>query len=172
MHGFTHTRPVSSSLVSFLLGHVDEMAGLDTRETATRLVHGQRILTELFGVSVKGFLPPAWRMGCVDLALAEACNLEFLVGYHWLQYRAQQRLSLMTTSWDWGPIAAFGRLGPALARMQRPTINRLAVIALHPCDEERGYLSDAIDEIKKLLDHGYAPTTFDNILKRLPCETS
>lgn len=168
LHGWRHRRDAGGDPLSALCGRVDEFAGLPRPEAARRLQDGQRALSDLFGRPATGFLPPAWRPGAVDDDLLAAAGLDFRVGFFRARHRNGTAAALATETWDFGPAAACGHAGTPLGRLLRLRPAAVPVLALHPCDERRGFLPRALRAVARLLDAGYAPVTFARLLEPPP----
>lgn len=168
LHGWSHHRDRGVDVASMLCGGVDEFTALDRNEAACRIRKGQRVLLDVFGKPAKGFLPPAWRKGPVDLTLLAAAGIHFGVGYFQARHHNGLSVPLATQNWDFGPLAFWGYGGNLAGRMLRLRSNSIPVLALHPCDEQRGFLHGARREIQRLLDNGYKPSTFADLMEPPP----
>jgi len=169
LHGFFHMRSSSLSPISLASGRCDEFAGLKPPDVIRRLSAGQEIMTALFGRPATGFLPPAWRAGTINPEILASQRLMFQVGYFAAKTTWGKRVPLATYSWDWGPAAFLGRLGPVLGRLFAFYPGSVKVIVLHPRDRERGYLRLAIDLVRRSLDSGFVPMRFSNFLEETRC---
>lgn len=170
LHGHHHRTPRSRRLLGLCCGHVDEFSLLPAEEARRRLDAGQRILAEAFGRPAAGFLPPAWQAGAVDARMLAACGLRFGVGFTRLLTAGGAAHRLATFTWDFGPAAALGRLGTPLGLALLRRRGAVPVIALHPCDERRGFLRVALERVRLLLAEGFAPVTFGPLAENTPCE--
>jgi hypothetical protein len=166
LHGFSHCRPRSMSLLSHLSGRCDEFAGLSPAEAGRRLSDGQMVMAEVFGRTADGFLPPAWRRGSIGAGTLARGRMSFLVDYGAVESVSGRRIPLATYSWDWGPASLLGRLGSAAGRLCALRAGAVNVIALHPEDAARGYLSPALDMIRRFLDRGFIPARFAELLEK------
>jgi hypothetical protein len=167
LHGLTHQRPRSMSLLSAIIGRHDEFARLHLGETMARLRQGRELLADLIGTPVHGVLPPAWRAGRITAALDDV-GLEFVVGMTSVRVsrrRGGRTVPLATRSWDAGPIGPLGHLldlwGATLAWRKTAAVPS---IALHPADVRRSFLPRAMACIDRLLADGRRPTTFRQLL--------
>jgi predicted deacetylase len=165
LHGFSHHRKPGLSCVSMACGRSDELAGLPAGEIGERLRKGQQIMTETFGHPAEGFLPPAWRTGVLTMPELAREGMTFLVDYTALTTPDGRKIRLATYSWDWGPWAALGKAGSALGRLSGLRTGCVPVVAIHPCDERRGYLPSALDMVKGLLAAGHEPVTFRELVR-------
>jgi hypothetical protein len=168
LHGWRHRRDAGGDPASVLCGRVDEFAGLARQEAAQRLHDGQCALADLFGRPATGFLPPAWRRGAVDDELLAAAGLDFRVGFLRARHRNGTAVKLATETWDFGPAACWGYAGTPVGHLLRRRPAAVPVLALHPCDEQRGFLPRAQRAVAQLLDAGYAPVTFVHLLEPPP----
>ena len=168
LHGWRHRRDTGGDPLSVLCGRVDEFAGLSRQQAARRLHDGQRALADLFGRPAAGFLPPAWRRGAVDDEGLAAAGLDFHVGFFHARHRNGTAVKLATETWDFGPASIWGYAGTPLGHLLRLRPAAVPVLALHPCDEQRGFLPHARRAVAQLLDAGYAPATFANLLEPPP----
>lgn len=169
LHGFHHSRPDGRSLVSRACGRVDEFAGLARARARQRLADGQQVMTDLFGRPAAGFLPPAWQAGPVDASLLADSGLRFAVGFRRLRPRAGPAVPLATFTWDFGPIPWLGHVGAPLGLLLRLQPGAVPVVALHPCDEARGFLRPALALVRRLLDTGHRPVPFDALVPEPAC---
>lgn len=165
LHGCHHSRPFSWDPISCASGYNDEFAGLEVGEMERRLLVGQKVLKEVFGRPANGFLPPAWRSGELDLEQLSRRQISFHVGYCRLKRIGGHPLPLATYSWDWGPAAFWGRFGSVVGDMCSWRRGAVPVIALHPCDEARGYLIPALEMIRRLLGRGFTPVRFHELME-------
>ena len=65
LHGYFHQRQRGRGPISVLTEGADEMNGLDPEETRRTIERGQRVFTEAFGATARGFLAPGWQPGHV-----------------------------------------------------------------------------------------------------------
>lgn len=161
LHGLTHQRKWSLDPLSWLIGRCDELAGLSRTQTLDRAREGLATLQIVLGRGIRGTVPPGWRSGYLGELLAEV-GLSFLVGMTALVTASGERRALATWSWDAGPVAPAGWLlewaGSAMAHGAGTP-----VVVLHPADVRRGFLPRAIRRIRRLLDEGHIPVTFEHL---------
>jgi peptidoglycan/xylan/chitin deacetylase (PgdA/CDA1 family) len=161
LHGLTHQRAWSLDPLSWLIGRCDEWAGLSRVRVLDRARGGLETMQAAIGREVRGVVPPGWRSGYLGELLGEL-GLSFLVGLRALVTASGKRRALATWSWDAGPIAPAGWLleyaGSVLASEAATP-----VVVLHPADVRRGFLPRAIRRIRRLLDEGRVPVTFEHL---------
>jgi predicted deacetylase len=172
LHGLTHRRPASASPASWIIGGNDEFAALPRDQALRRLRQGAALLRDLFGVPVRGVLPPAWRAGTIPAALGDA-GLRFIVGMASVRTASPisggRGVRLATWSWDAGPVATPGAFLDAWGSVLS-WCNRTAVpcVALHPADVTRRLLPRALRRIDHLIALGRRPTSFERLLDLAP----
>lgn len=166
LHGLTHCREHSKGLSSFFCGNVDEFVALEASDIATKIRSGQEIFKRVFGTEACGLIPPAWRFGKLDCPTAKACGLSFLGGFNSLRAcDGGTALALATYSWDWGIIGKRGRVGACLGGVAVTCTGGVPVIAIHPDDLARDHFRLALGKIEQLLNRGYQPIYFSELLE-------
>ncbi len=164
LHGWTHQSCFPYHPISLLTGQADEMRGLDRQTIIERINAGQAEFSELTNQPAEGFVPPAWQL---PIRSTDLSSLGFVVRYTVIEscqepYRAYR---LATWSWDWGRLGCVSRGGEIFGRIQS-LCHPVAIpcVVIHPIDLRRGYLPYAEQLIRKLLDHGYVPTTATQLM--------
>lgn len=122
-------------------------------------------MTDLFGRTAGGFLPPAWRCGALRLNNLAATQMSYLVSFGAVTSIHGHNIPLATYAWDWGPLAPLGHLGTHLGRLCQRRLMAVPVVALHPSDEQRGFLQSALDQIQRFLDQGLEPKTYKQLME-------
>jgi hypothetical protein len=182
LHGYLHQRQRGGGPISALTDRADEMNGLDPDETRRTVECGQRVFTEVFGTSARGFLAPGWQRGHVgrpkgrhyDSRSAHdarsaglQAGLDYVLGFLSVQSSAAQELPLATWSWDCGRWRWLGHMGHAIGWLSHSFDRGVPTIAIHPRDLERGFWPTILQLTEDLLENGYEPTTPARLLKAL-----
>jgi hypothetical protein len=122
------------------------------------------LLAELLGVAPVGAVPPAWDPGPLTLDALAAAGLPLQVGL----FRARspgRRVPLATCSWDTDRAGLLAPLGEALGRAIGAAYpSALHHVVLHPLDARRGWLRRGLARVDALLDRGYRPAHFAELL--------
>jgi hypothetical protein len=159
LHGYCHRRQRGVGPVTWLTEHGDEMNGMRPDDTQRTLRWGQRVFTEAFGESARGFVAPAWQPGHVNLQDANHLGLEYLLGFFALESRDGQRVPLATWSWDCGRWGWLGHIGHGIGWLRQSQGRGIPAIVIHPRDLERGFWPRILRLTQELLDAGYEPIT-------------
>ena len=169
LHGYFHQRQRGRGPISVLTDSSDEMNGLDPEETRRTIERGQRVFTEAFGATARGFLAPGWQPGHVRLVNGSrngnALRLEYVLGFFALESRAGRRVPLATWSWDCGRWAWLGHIGHGIGWLRQSLDRGVPVVAIHPRDLERGFWPKILQLTEKLLETGYEPSTLAGLLE-------
>jgi hypothetical protein len=157
LHGWTHRREAARGVVSWCTDAANEFEQLSPRETLERLRRAQFDAKDLFGRPLRGFVPPAWRLGTGVTHLRSA-GIEYLMRFRSLETCGKSPVPLATWSWDWGWLPGTRFAGEVLGTCCR-WLNPRAVpaVALHPRDVDRGCLPAAQRLICRLLSSGLVP---------------
>lgn len=167
LHGYCHRRERGWGATTWLAECSDEMSGLDAETTRGTVYRGQRVFTEAFGASARGFLAPAWQRGHV--CATNGFGLEHVVGFFSLDARAGRTIPLATATWDCGRWGWLGHIGHAIGAFLQSLDRGVPVIAIHPRDLERGYWHTILELTEALIEKGYEPTTPAQLLGASPC---
>lgn len=168
LHGWTHVTPLPHRMSSRCVGGADELAGLAADEAHARVERGQAVARAVFGRTLPGFVPPAWRMGGLGLGRLAASGLRYTVELGRLRRTSDGgRARLATWSWDAGPIRGTGRVAEWIGRLSSWRAGAIPCLVLHPRDVQRGHLPRALARIRSLLDAGMRPTRLGDIAARL-----
>lgn len=160
LHGYMHHSARAWGPVALLTSQANEFTDLTPSAAVRRIQAGQADIANCLGVTVRGFVPPAWQSGPITPGLLAACGLSYQLGLTDLQTLNRAPRPLAVWSWDCGRFAALGLAGEALGtlrHLQQPTA--LPCIVLHPRDLQRGYLDRALHLVRKLLSSGWQPIT-------------
>ena len=157
LHGYQHQRTCGRGPITVLTNGADEMNGLDADETRSSIERGQQMFTTVFGAPATGFLSPAWQRGKLQLRCAPPGGLQYILGFLSLDALSGQNVPLATWSWDCGRHAWMGRVGHGVGRALHAAGDRVQVLAIHPCDIERGYWPKILRLTRELLDSGFEP---------------
>jgi peptidoglycan/xylan/chitin deacetylase (PgdA/CDA1 family) len=163
LHGYFHHRQRGWGPVTWLADGSDEMNGLDAEETRQTIVRGQRVFRDVFGTPARGFLAPAWQVGCVNVQ-ATALGIDHVLGFFSLTSRGGRQLPLCTSTWDCGRWSWLGYLGDGLGRLSQSLDRGIPTLAIHPRDLERGFWPRILRLIRDLLEAGYEPSTASRLL--------
>ena len=163
-HGWTHRREGRAGLVSAVTGRADEFAPLSRSEAWSRLDRGRRLLEDLLGRPVAGFVAPAFQRGRVDALVAARAGLSFLVGWSRMDLPGKPPIPLATTLWDLSPHQRLDRLGELGGRVAALRRAALPVVAIHPVDVGRGALPRALALVRSFLDAGRKPVLLKSLV--------
>lgn len=169
LHGYFHRRQRGWGPTSLLAERCDEMNGLDIEETRLIIERGQRVFSEAFGETARGFLAPGWQLGHVRCANAMALGLEHTLGFFSLDSRVAQPVPLATWTWDCGRWSWLGHVGHGIGRLLQRLDGRVPVLAIHPRDLERGFWPKILRLTRELLDAGLKPRTPAGLLEVRGC---
>ena len=165
LHGWTHCRVRRPGLVSAVTNRADEFGGLRCAEILARVREGQQEMSEILGLALRGFVPPAWQLP-VNARELQPAGIDFVVRFTRLESSSTRPVPLATWSWDWGGVPGSGRIGswigPWRLRWQPLAI---PCIVLHPTDVARGHLASAVAAIRHLLATGRTPCLPSQLLE-------
>lgn len=165
LHGHFHQRQRGRGPISLLTGNADEMNGLDREETRRTLERGQAVFTDAFGEPARGFLPPAWQRGRVRPGHATAAGLEFVVGFFSVASGTGRDVPLATWTWDAGRWRWLGHIGHGVGWLSQSLNSGVPVLTIHPRDLQRGFWPGILRLTRQLLEAGYEPMTFGELLE-------
>jgi len=169
-HGYTH-RQDRPGVISFFTGRSNELSGLTREATQDRLMQGRVALQRALGVAVSGFVPPAWQNGHATSAEVARLGFRYLIGFDSIRPADSPQIPLVTWSWDWGILAALGRVGECFATgCARVRTDALPCVVVHPADVARGYLPRILRVIDRLELQGRTPVRFSDLLPLPPGE--
>jgi hypothetical protein len=158
LHGYSHNALHQQGLVSLLTDGANELSGSTCAEARHRLRCGRALLEASLGISICGFVPPAWQPGPVTPELLADCGLEYMLGFWQVTLARGWRHALAVWSWDCGRSAGLGLLGERLGWLRlRGQPNAVPCVVVHPRDVTRGYLVRALHVIDQLLAAGWRP---------------
>jgi hypothetical protein len=172
LHGYVHRRGRGRGPATWLTAGNDEMNGFDRAETRGALEHGQRVFTQVFGESARGFIAPAWQVGHVQVKAGRPAGLEYVLGFFSLESRAGGNIPLATWSWDCGRWAWLGHVGHGIGWLMQSLDRGIPVLAIHPNDLERGFWLKILRLIGHFLDAGYEPSTPARLLEASDAEVA
>ena len=167
LHGYCHRRERGWGAATWLAEGCDEMNGLDPETTRQILYRGQRVFSDVFGVSARGFIAPGWQRGHVRAA--SELGLEHVVGFFSLESRDGRTVSLATSTWDCGRWGWLGHVGHGIGSLLQSLDARVPVIAIHPRDLERGFWPKILGLTETLIRRGYEPTSPARLLGAHRC---
>jgi hypothetical protein len=165
LHGYFHRRHRGRGPIAVLAERCDEMNGLDPDETRRTIARGQRVFTEAFGATARGFLAPGWQPGHVRLGRGDALQLEHLLGFFALESRTGRKVPLATWTWDCGRWGWLGHIGHAVGWLRQSLDRGVPVLAIHPRDLDRGFWPTILQVTERLLASGYEPSTLTQLLE-------
>lgn len=164
LHGYTHEAPRRAGLLGWLTGGQNELGALPAAEALARLSRGRTLLAELLGVAPVGAVPPAWDPGPLTLDALAAAGLPLQVGLFSARSPGR-RVPLATCSWDTDRAGLLAPLGEGLGRMIGVACpSAIHHVVLHPLDARRGWLQRGMARVEALLDRGYRPARFSELL--------
>lgn len=169
IHGVTHRGDTKHSLFSKLVDSVDEFRCISRGNAITKLKHAKDEIGSVFLKSPKGFAPPAWARGAVDVSVLRCCGLQYETGWFRLANTRRFQVDMATFSWDCGNIPQLGYLGELAGRISSLQRHRLPQLVFHPKDVIRGFLPLGLSRIRTLLRNGYQPVVFSDLLKQDLC---
>jgi predicted deacetylase len=156
-----HSSPIDRFRASHMTAHEGEFLGLSHAEALTRMHDGRKLLEDITGKPVAGFVAPAWLYGAG--ALAALPDAGFMVAEdHWRVWNPQTGRRLC-----FGPVLTWASRSPARIRASLaaaailPALLRhmpTARIGLHPGDTgEASLLLSITHSIRRMLrSHGPA----------------
>jgi peptidoglycan/xylan/chitin deacetylase (PgdA/CDA1 family) len=164
LHGWTHHRETKRGVVSWCTDCADEFARRSLGETLERLRLAQICAQDLLGQTLRGFVPPAWRLAA-SIAEIRPAGIEYLLRFRSLEPYKRRPIPLATWSWDWGWLPGTHFPGAALGAWCQ-WLNPCAVptVVLHPIDVRRGRLAAALRLIRRLLSSGLSPVLPCNLI--------
>jgi len=165
LHGYFHQRRRGGGPISVLTDRSDEMNGLDPEETRRTIECGQRVFTDAFGTTARGFLAPGWQPGHARLGNGNTLQLEYVLGFFSLESRAGRKVPLATWSWDCGRWGRLGHIGHGIGWLSQSLDCRVPTLAIHPRDLERGFWPTILRRTQELLESGYEPSTVAGLLE-------
>jgi hypothetical protein len=165
LHGYFHQRQRGRGPTSLLTDRSDEMNGLDPEETRRTIERGQRVFTEVFGATARGFLAPGWRPGHARVREGSPLDLEHVLGFFVLESRAGRRIPLATWTWDCGRWGWLGHIGHGIGWLSQSIDRGVPTLALHPRDLQRGFWPKIVGLIRRLVETGYEPSTVAGLLE-------
>ena len=166
--GFSTHRKPGLSCVSMACGRSDELAGLPAGEKlASGCGRGNGIVDGDLWPSGRGFFAAGVaHRGADDAGACARGNVTFLVDYTALTTPDGQEDSPGDVFLGLGVVGGAGQqAGSALGRLSGLRTGCVPVVAIHPCDERRGYLPSALDMVKGLLAAGHEPVTFRELVR-------
>jgi len=155
-HGLLHRRKPTLDPFSWATGRSDEFAGLSVAEAEARALRSREILEGVFGRSVRGFVPPAFRFAKLTFAGLLRAGYTYSAGLAWLE-RQEGRVPLGTFAWDTGRLPALALGIEALGHVLAARPKALPCVVLHPADVGRGLAPRAFARIDALLRRGHSP---------------
>lgn len=159
LHGFFHQRQRGSGPISALTDRSDEMNGLDPGQTRRSIECGQRMFTEVFGTTARGFLAPGWQLGRVRMQNGNTFQLDHVLGFFSLESHTGRKVQLATWSWDCGRWGWLGHIGHGIGWLSQSLDRGVPTLAIHPRDLERGFWPKILRLTEDLLENGYEPST-------------
>ena len=163
LHGYFHQRRRGSGPATWLSERSDEMAGLSQDEARQIVERGQQVFTEAFGERARGFLPPAWQRGRVQV---ETAGIEHVLGFFSIDAGARGTIPLATWTWDCGRWGWLGHVGHRLGFLSHALGRGVPTLAIHPRDIERGFWPATVRLTQRLLRNGYEPVTVARLVER------
>ena len=172
LHGYFHQRQRGRGPISVFAGNSDEMNGLDPEETRQTIERGQRVFTDAFGATARGFLAPGWQPGHVRPENLDAFRLEHVLGFFSLQSRDGRKVPLATWTWDCGRWGWLGHVGHGIGWLRRSLDRGVPILAIHPRDLERGFWPTILQLTEELLESGYQPSTLAGLVEATDAEVA
>jgi hypothetical protein len=167
LHGWTHRRDHRPGIVSWATGRADEFGGCSGPDVIERVRRGRLRLEDIVGRTVRGLVPPAWRLP-VDIGELRDSGIEYIFDFGRLRSAFGHNIALATFSWDWGRFSVLSRTGACLGRCLRVWNRRaVPVIAIHPADVRRGHIGFAMDMIRRLKIAGGTPTRIGDLISNV-----
>jgi hypothetical protein len=162
LHGLSHRRRRNWSPLSWAVRGCDELASLRPEECRAVIKAGAEQLRQL-GLPPAGFVPPAWRVGSVDISDVSNCGMSFIAGLRRVDFTNGYRQPLATWSWDCGRLSAGGMLASAIGATLALSEGAIPCVVLHPEDIVHGLMHCPLRHIERLLERGYNPVTFSDL---------
>ena len=157
LHGWTHYRPHRPGLVSWLTGRADEFSGMPLGEIRQRISDAQSQMKSILGLSLRGFVPPAWQFPC-RLDEVQSVEIDYILRFQRLEISDGSSIAVATWSWDWGWLPGTCRVGAMLGDIRHAWHRKaVPVIVLHPADVRRGCVPPAVRLVRRFLHAGWKP---------------
>ena len=144
-----------------------EFLGLDAASATARMMDGRRLIEDITGQPVAGFVAPAWLYGQPALDVLGACGFALAEDHMKIWHPPSGRILARGPVITWASRSRMRRASSLLVATLLPPLLRhapVARVAVHPGDAHVPALLDSIDTVLRRLTRTHAPARYEDLL--------